>query len=156
MYAIRHMTKEGNDFRPARDFLSRARCLEAEIESKIRQLKNMRELSLSIRSFLRDEPVVSHSAGNPLENSVVRIVDAEAELDRQVHELLKVREEILKVLEQVPEQECRLALEKKYLEYENYDQIGEDCRCSRRWAICLHKRGLELVQRILERNACTA
>jgi len=87
-----------------------------------------------------------------LQNMVLRIVEAEKELDLEIDRLLEVKLEIAQTIAEVENMNQRTVLEKRYLCFMNGRQIAEEMNYSLRWVRLQLAEALETVQKILDRE----
>ena len=120
----------------AKDFLSRAYCLEQRIQSKQEQIAYWRSLASKVTS---------------MQDTVEKILEAERELNRQIDELVDVKLETARVIDQVSNIHCRLVLEKRYLLFQHWEDISADMGYTVRWLQMKNREALDEVQVILDR-----
>ena len=137
----------------AYEYLSRACWLDEEINTKMQRLQNLRSSADLVTSFFGREKITSSRNDNAVEDHVLRIMEAEEELNRDIDRLISIKVEIGEMISRIREVPLRLVLEKRYLCYLEWSQIAEEMHYSTRWIKCMHKTALEKVQRILEEAA---
>ena len=120
----------------AKDYLGQAYRLDQRINSKLQQISSLRSLTQRVN-------VTS------LEEAIIRLMEAEEELNRQIDRLVDMKIDIGKLIDQVHNENYRLILEKRYLCFLPWDQIAEDMHYSRRWVLNRHERALDVVDRLL-------
>ena len=133
----------------AREYLEQALDIEREIDAKMAELEALRALSTRITATLSDMPRAS--SGNPqtLENTVVRIVTVEKEIDAVIDRMLDMKHEIVDFLKSLPDAELRKLLICKYIGFQNWAQIAKEMKYSVRYTYTLHDKALEMVEAIL-------
>ena len=136
----------------ALEFLQQVYMLEQRIETKLRQISILRSLAESVRSFAGDEPVSHTRNVTALEDSVIKIVEQEKELNAEIDRLVDLKKEIQDVISEVMDMKLRLVLEKRHLCFESWTQIAAEMGRTERWAQIKHRNALIVVQRILERR----
>ena len=80
---------------------------------------------------------------------IIRLMEAEEELNRQIDQLVDTKIEIGKLIEMVHNESYRLLLEKRYLCFLAWDQIAAEMHYSRRWVLNKHERALEVADKLL-------
>ena len=134
----------------AREFLRQGQWVNEEIESKTRQLNTLWDYSASPGGYRGGEHVVVSRKTDGMENRVLKVMEAEEELQQYVERLVELRMEIGKVINQVEDPIKRLILEKKYLFFMSWKSIKEEMGRSIRWMQKKHGEALEEVQEILD------
>ena len=134
-------------------FLQQAYMLEQQIQTKLTQISALRSLAETMRSYTGNEPV-SHSRNvTSLEDSVIKILEQEQELNNEIDRMVDLKREIQDVISEVKDLNYRLVLEKRHLCFESFPRIGEEMGHTDRWAQQKHMAALRVVQQILDRRA---
>lgn len=137
----------------ALEYLQQAYMLEQQIQTKLTQISALRSLAETMRSYTGNEPV-SHSRNvTSLEDSVIKILEQEQELNNEIDRMVDLKREIQDVISEVKDLNYRLVLEKRHLCFESWPKIGEELGHSDRWAQQKHMAALRVVQQILDRRA---
>ena len=134
----------------ALEFLSQAYMLDQQIQTKMHQLSSLRSLSESMHSFRASEPVSHTKNVTMLEDAVIKIMEAEQELNAEIDRLVDLKQEIRDVIAEVQDLTLRLILEKRHLLFQSWKEIAIDLEISSRWAKDRHKEALKVVERVLE------
>ena len=144
----------------AYDYLSQAYMLEQRIQTKLHHISCLRSLAQTVSSYTGGEPVSHTRNVTQLEDTVIKIMQKEHELNLEIDRLVDLKREIMEVLDEVKDLNYRLILEKRYLCFESWPKIGEDMGHSDRWAQLKHQAALRVVDAILagrqERSEQTA
>lgn len=134
------------------DYLSQAYMLEQRIQTKLQHVSSLRSLAKTVSSFTGNEPVVHTRNVTQLEDTVIKIMEQEQELNAEIDRLVDLKREIMDVLDEVKDMNFRLILEKRYLCFESWSKIGEEMGHTDRWAQLKHEAALRVVQQILDRR----
>ena len=135
------------------DYLSQAYMLEQRIQTKLQHVSSLRSLAQTVSSFTGNEPVVHTRNVTQLEDTVIKIMEQEQELNAEIDRLVDLKREIMDVLDEVKDMNFRLILEKRHLCFESWPQIGEEMGHTDRWAQTKHLMALQVVQQILDKRA---
>ncbi len=136
----------------ALEYLQQAYLLEQQIETKLHQITMLRSLAQTLRSYTGNEPVSHTRNVSGLEDSVLKIMEQEEELNAEIDRLVDLKKEIGDVLSEVKDLNFRLVLEKRHLCFESWPRIGEEMGHTDRWAQTKHRMALLVVQQILDRR----
>lgn len=139
----------------AYDYLNRALHLDKQINCKLDQIERLRSLTQRVTASYDDSGASrsSNGAASPMENAVVRLIEAQDELGVQVAALIDTKSEIQRTIQQVSDERLRLVLEKRYLCCMAWEAIAVDMKCSYRWLMILHSDALEAVEGFLAKSA---
>lgn len=132
------------------EFLSQAYLMDQQIRSKREQLVMLRSMATSFYNPTDQEQVSCTPKTYALEESVIKIVEAENELKAQVDQLVEIMMEIRRVIAAVQDVRLRLVLEKRYLMFQPWKEIAADMVRSVRWVQQKHVMALEVVERMLK------
>ncbi|MBR0515045.1 MAG: DUF1492 domain-containing protein [Clostridia bacterium] len=132
----------------AYEYLSQAYLLDQLIQSKLMQIEKLKALASCKASFVSsDHPVVKRTWNTDvMEETVMKIIEAEKELDRKIDEMVDCKLKISRTIDMVEDAACRLILEKRYLLFETWDEIRIELNYSRCTVYRIHVRALEAVQ----------
>ncbi len=134
----------------ARIFLSRAWNFELQVQSKLEQIEALKSLACRVTAGMGSEPVSRTRNVSSMQDTIVRILEAEEELNRRIDELVGMKLEIMKVIDRVQDVTLRLILEKRYLSFRSWEQIAVDMCYTVRWTLMRHEEALAAVQEILD------
>ena len=84
-----------------------------------------------------------------MQDTIVRLMQAEEELNREIDRLVDLKAEIAGVISQVRNESYRLILEKRYLCFQTWAQIGVDLHYTRRWLLTKHDRAVDVVEKLI-------
>lgn len=133
----------------AKEYLGQAYRLDQRINSKLQQVDSLRSLTQKITASY-DGEVVSHTRNvTSLQDTIIRLMEAEEELNRQIDELVDLKMDIVRLIDQVHNESFRLILEKRYLCFLQWDQIAAEMHYSRRWVLNKHDRAVEVVDKLM-------
>jgi hypothetical protein len=85
------------------------------------------------------------SSANSTEEALVRLAVSREKLQRSLHRLVLLREEIYAAICTVPDQELRTILIRRYLSYETMERIAEHMHYEKRTVQRKHKKALDQV-----------
>lgn len=127
--------------------------LKKIIESKIQQVAVLQSLAEKA-SLAFGGPVVSHTHTRNVTAREDCIIAKEA-LQQEINRLLCFQQEAEEVISQVPNLTQCLILEKHYLAFMTWEEIGQDLGYTDRWVREQHRLALEVAQGILDERGVT-
>ena len=133
----------------AKAYLSRAYCLEQQVQSKLAQLEALRSLACRMTASFDRTPVSNTLNTTSMQDTIIRITEAEEELNKKIDELVAMKVEISHTIDRVRDVQLRLLLEKRYLLFLSWPQIAEDLMISDRWLQKRHDDALAAVRKVL-------
>lgn len=114
----------------AKEYLSQAYRLDKRIDSKIEQLKSLNLLATKCTSTLSDMPKSQRISNSRLEDTVVKIVDLQEEINRDIDSLVDLKRDIVRTIKSVHNPEYQIILELRYLCFKNWEEIAVQMNCS--------------------------
>ena len=127
----------------AKEYLSQARYLDARINTKIKQLEALNTLATSATSVLTGMPHSPNKATSKMADIVDKIVDLQAEINRDIDALVDLKGEMRSKLEMVPAEDYKAILEMRYLCFMSWEQIASNLGLSVPYTYKLHDRALQ-------------
>jgi hypothetical protein len=134
----------------AKDFLSRARLLDEQVQSKLMQVESLKSIACRVTTVYGAKPVTRTRNVSGMEDVILSLTEAEEELNGKIDELVSAKLRISTVISRVEDPILQLILERKYLEFQPLTRIGAKLKVTTRWIRELHRRALDEVQRILD------
>ena len=133
----------------AKEYLSQAYRLNRMANTKMEQIENLRALSEKVTASYGSEQV-SHSRNvTSMEDTIVRIVAAQEDLNRQISEIVRFQVEISTLIDKVQNVNYSQILTKRYLRFMPWNRIASEMGYSRRWVLQKHGQALEVVEKLL-------
>lgn len=124
-------------------YLRQIQRYDKKVQYKLSELYRLKALSTSISAGANDDVrVQSSNSGGRLENSVIRIVALENEIDKLVMAYLSFNREIIDQIESMDDMNEYAVLYERYVEYKSFDEIASDLGYSRRQIDRLHGNAL--------------
>ena len=133
----------------AREYLGQAYRLDQWINSKLRQVENLRSLTQKVTASFGREPVSHTRNVTSLEDSIIRLMEGEEQINQQIDKMVNLKMDIAALIDHVRNENYRLILEKRYLCFLSWDEIATDMHYSSRWVRNVHERALEVVGKLL-------
>lgn len=78
-----------------KEYLSQAYRIDQRINSKLEQVRNLRELAEKATSTLSDIPCSGNGNKQKMESVIVKIIDLENEIDEEIDKLVDLKHEIV-------------------------------------------------------------
>lgn len=106
--------------------LENIRILSTMIDSKVSEIQSLRDIATSVVGVLKDVP--EHAVGTSSDkvgNTVAKIIDLENEVKHDLEKLLDLRQESLKLIEQVNDPTEYKILYMRYFQFKSWSNISE-------------------------------
>ena len=133
----------------AKEYLSQAYRLDQRINSKKNQIVSLENVATSCTSAITGMPRDPSPTVSPMADAVCKIVDIKNDLKDELTQLLIYKISILELIRDVTDIEYKLILEKRYLCYQQWEEIACDLNYSVSWVLKLHRKSLRAVDVVM-------
>ena len=136
----------------AKQFLSRARSLDSEINLLLEDLAEMRSMAEKTTASLQS---VAAGGGNSrrLEDSAMKLIDLQDHINRRIDHLADTKKEIMDVIARLPDARLRMILQARYVKNMDWNEVAELCFVTVSNTMRLHRLALQEVDSILQEMA---
>lgn len=136
---------KGYDYMNAKQYLKQAYRLDELIRSNKEELDNLKELSTSVGAIDYAKDRVQTSADNDAAytRQVMQIVELERAINEDIEKLYALKLEIRTAINEVIDQDEKLLLRSRYLNFMPWDDICSEMNISMRTAHRIHHDALE-------------
>jgi DNA-directed RNA polymerase specialized sigma subunit len=110
----------------AKEYLSQAYRLDQRINSKLEQVASLNELATKCTSTLTGMPRNPNRSTSTMADAVGKIIDLQAEINRDIDRLVDLKREMVTVIKAVGNTEHQTLLELRYLCFRTWEQIAVD------------------------------
>ncbi|MFR8003809.1 MAG: hypothetical protein ACLU62_12970 [Hydrogeniiclostridium sp.] len=126
------------------DFLGRYRRVDMQIQRKCREMSLWRQRALQITPIYSELPG-SRGKGDRIQSAVDHICEIEEEINRDIDELVVIREQVQKAIRSVKDQTLETLLEYRYIDGLTWEDLAEKMHYSYQWVCKLHGKALECI-----------
>ncbi len=138
----------------AKEYLSQALWLNQRIDNKLEQLERLKAMAMRVTANLTQEKVSGgYNKRSPMENTIVKIMDLEREVNDEIDKLINLKQEILETISLVDDPMAQLLLEMRYINRRTWGEIAEELGYSDRGIHKIHGRALKEIDEI--RKKCS-
>lgn len=136
----------------AQDFLRQVRKLDLQIQNKLIEKQQWRDVALGITANMDGERVQSSGAKSKMEDAINKCIDVEAEIDCLVDKLIEVKKEVIQTIELLDSPTEYDVLHRRYIQFLSLQEIADHYRKDYGWATTTHGRALKSLQSILDKK----
>lgn len=108
----------------AKEYLSQAIWLNQRINRKLEQANSLRTLASKVTTTFGEERVQGTKNQSPMEETMVRLIDLENEVNEDIDKLIKLRAEIVETINEVDDPIYQLILLMRYIEGKPWEDIA--------------------------------
>lgn len=142
----------------SKKYLQQIRLYDSHINTKLEERDRIKARLTQITPTLKQDVVTGGGNQDKLSEAVAKLVDLEAEIDREVDCFVSARNEVTKTIDKVDNAKLHKVLNLRYVEFKTWEQIACDMGISYQWVCKLHGIALQAVEKILknsEKNYCS-
>lgn len=132
-----------------KELSQRAKDYFAQIRKTGRLIKRLTDTVFTLRSSLTSQSyelnpdkVQTSGPKNTLEETVAKIVDLEADINRRIDELVDMKQEAFTMINRIPDLDQQNILIGRYIQLKKWEDISEELNYSMQWVFELHGKGL--------------
>jgi len=113
---------------------------------------SLNDLAAKCTSTLTGMPHSPNRGTSTMADAVAKILDLQAEINRDIDDLVDLKRDIVTLLKRVDNTEYQTILEKRYLCFMTWEQIAVDLNYSIHHLYKLHNAALDICDRLMERD----
>lgn len=132
-----------------KEYLSQARFLDASIKTKVEQIEALNALATSCTAVISDMPRNPNRGGSKMADAVMKIIELQDEINKDMIELVNLKRQIMDVIKSVSSLEYQTILEKRYLSFISWERIAVELGYSIQHTYRLHDKALREVDKII-------
>ncbi|HAL74931.1 MAG TPA: hypothetical protein DCM45_07605 [Clostridiales bacterium] len=128
-----------------KEYLSQAYRLDQRINSKLAQVTALNDLATKCTTTLSDMPRNPNRGISTMADAVEKIVDLQAEINRDIDALVDLKRDIVRAIKAVANTEYQTILELRYLCFKTWEQIAVDMGYNVRHVYRIHDEAVESI-----------
>lgn len=132
-----------------KELSQRAKDYFAQIRKTDRLIKRLTDTVFTLRSSLTSQSyelnpdkVQTSGPKNTLEETITKIIDLEADINRRIDELVSMKQEAFTMINRIPDLDQQNILIGRYIQLKKWEDISEELNYSMQWVFELHGKGL--------------
>ncbi len=130
----------------AKKYLSQAFGLNQRIESKLGQIEELHELATKATVTYSDMSKNPNRGGSRMEDAIIKIIDLESEINRDMIQLVELKKDIIDRIKTVESTELQTVLELRYLSYMRWEEIAIELGYGIDNVFRLHRNALDEIK----------
>lgn len=132
-----------------KEYLEQAKYLDMRINSKVEQLSTLNDLATKCTVTLSDMPRNPNKGISNMEDTIVKIIDLQEEINRDIDQLVDLKRKIMVVIKKISNVEYQTILENRYLSFMSWEQIAVEMKYSIQQIYRLRDRAHKVVEKIV-------
>lgn len=134
----------------SKKYLQQIRLYDSHISTKLEELQHLKEMVAKITPTLKDDVVSGGGSQDKLADAVAKIVDLEAEIDRDIDRYVDAKREVSGTLDRLTDPDQVKVLHMRYVQHKTWEQIACDMSMTYRNVCYIHGKGLQAVNEIMK------
>ena len=126
----------------AKDYFAQIRKTDRLIQRLKGTVATLRSGLTSQSYELKPDKVQSSGAKNPLESTLIKILDLERQITARIDELATMRNDTFSMIKNVPDLDQQNILIGRYIQLKEWDDIAAELSFSPKWVLKLHGKAL--------------
>ena len=137
----------------ADEYLSLARYLDMQINSKIEQLSALNDLATKCTTTISDMPRNPNHGKSSMEDTIVKIIALKEDINLDIDTLVDLKREIRESLKKLDNVEFQTLLENRYLSFMSWEKIAVGMNYSIQQIYRIRSRALKTLNNILKHES---
>lgn len=133
----------------AKEYLQKIRLYDSRINNSLEELSDLEEMVTRITPVLKPDVVSSSGNQDKLGDTVAKICDLKAQINRDIDTYVDLKREAAEKLKKVEKTEYYNVLFKRYFEFKKWEQIALEMGYGFRNVTKLNGRALQAFDKIL-------
>lgn len=129
----------------AKEYLMQVRFIDRLIDSKLEQAARLKATATKATATLSDMPRSDSPDLQSMETNIIKMIDLEREINRDVDRLVDLKKEAREVINQLDAADQRLILELRYLCFKSWADIMQELCLSETSVYRLHGDALKKI-----------
>ena len=137
----------------SKEYLKSIRSLDLQIQNKQLEIKEIRNKMKGLSAITYEPKIGSSSNANtqaPQEKYYHLLEKYEEELTEDIDKLVKLKQDIMNIIDQIPDSNCVDILYKRYFQYMKWEEIAFKMNFSYKQVHRIHGKALKMVEEILK------
>lgn len=134
----------------SKKYLQQIRLYDSHISTKLEERLRLKEMLTKITPTLKDDVVSGGGSQDKLADAVAKIVDLEAEIDRDIDRYVEAKREVSGTLDKLTDPDQLKVLHMRYVQHKTWEQIACDMNMTYRNVCYIHEKGLQAVNEIMK------
>lgn len=130
-----------------KEYLMQAYRIDQRINSKLEQIAALHDLATKATVTYSDMPKSPNRSGSKIEDAIIKIMDLEDEINRDIDKLVDLKTDITHLIKNLDSHEHQIILEQRYLCFKPWEQIAVDMGYSIQHTFRLHDAALTELER---------
>lgn len=130
-----------------KEYLMQAYRIDQRINSKLEQIAALHDLATKATVTYSDMPKSPNRSGAKIEDAIIKIMDLEDEINRDIDKLVDLKTDITHLIKNLDSHEHQIILEQRYLCFKPWEQIAVDMGYSIQHTFRLHDAALTELER---------
>ncbi len=130
----------------AKKYLSQAFGLNQRIESKLGQIEELHDLATKATVTYSDMPKNPNRGGSRMEDAIIKIIDLESDINRDMIQLVELKKDIIGRIKAVESTELQTVLDLRYLSYMRWEEIAIELGYGIDNVFRLHRNALDEIK----------
>lgn len=132
-------------------YLKQIKIIDNKIDAEILEIARLETLAEKTTAAMDGERVQSSGSQQKMADCVVKILSVKDQLAEDIENMIKLKDEVRKLISEECDADCCKLLHKRYFLYCTWEQIAVDMNFTYKWVSGgLHQRALAQVQKALD------
>lgn len=126
----------------AKEYFAQIRKTDRLIHRLDSTIATLRSSLTSTGSQLKQDKVQTSGPKNTLEETITKIIDLEADINRRIDELVSMKKEAFSMISKVPDLDQQNVLVGRYIQLKKWEDLAAEFEYTTQWLFEIHGKAL--------------
>lgn len=132
------------------EFLSQARHIDVQINSKLEELYSLKAMAEKVTTTYQSDMVDGSRDVHKREGIICKIIDLQNEINSDIDQLVDLKISIRQIIESLPDMEGRTVLNLRYVRLLKWQEVADTMGYSLRRVHNFHDRAIQYLESEIE------
>ena len=132
------------------EFLSQARHIDVQINSKLEELHSLKAMAEKVTTTYQSDMVDGSRDVHKREGIICKIIDLQNEINSDIDQLVDLKIAIRQIIESLPDMEGRTVLNLRYVRLLKWQEVADTMGYSLRRVHNFHDRAIQYLESEIE------
>jgi DNA-directed RNA polymerase specialized sigma subunit len=133
----------------AKKYLGSMYRIDIKIKAKLEQLEYLKSMVFRVTSIISDEKTTQTRNNDALSNTIAKMIDLEADINKKIDQLIDTRRDIAHTIELVESDEEKTLLELRYMCFNTWEEIADKMKMSKARVFQINGKALQTVRELI-------
>ena len=132
-----------------KEYLGQIRVIDKEVYFKLKEREEFKRSRKAIQAVDYSKDLIQSTPENKIENAVIKLEEFAREISEKINEMVKLKINISKQIDQLENVDERAVLRLRYVEHHTWDEVAEEMHFHVTHVHKIHNRALKSLEKVI-------